>query len=321
MLGVPLLTPRLSSYLLSLVTMSTPQPRESRDSMSNEVVVTDHPIAEIVPATPMGYDTAVREHSGSDRLRANREHQPTRRMIGRARGIVRPGLIDKVDRDHLQPDAAFLRRRIVVAITLAVGATLLGFSFSVQQGDPAFYALTFGLAATWTFGSLLSGPLHMGHILLGGTLRRPIVTPIVTGLLLARLFVVGALIVLSIPTLATSRKMSRLRRLGISGSFHDHVVTASPRNCFFVRTLRSYWRVHPLLISTILYAVGNYCRWQSCAGLRGRCSRHRCGAAAPSLRRRTGTHPHPHHMVAQPAVCPAADLRRNSVITGRPQCD
>src|SRR5215217_8764591 len=106
-------------------------------------------------------------------------------MMVRVIGAVRPVLIEKVERDHRQSDTAFLRRRIVVAITLAVGAALLGLSFAVQQGDPAFYPLTFGLAATWTLGSLLSGPLHLGHILLGGRLRRPIVTPIAVGLLLA----------------------------------------------------------------------------------------------------------------------------------------
>ena len=109
-----------------------------------------------------------------------------RRMIKRATGVVRPVLIDKVERDHWQSDAAFLRRRIVVAITLVIGATLLGLSFSVGQGDPAFYPLTFGLAAAWMLGSLLSGPLHLGHILLGGTLRRPIITPIAVGLLVGR---------------------------------------------------------------------------------------------------------------------------------------
>ena len=123
-------------------------------------------------------------------------------MIKRASAVVRPVLIDKVERDHWQSDAAFLRRRIVVAITLAVGVTLLGLSFSVRQGDPAFYPLTLGLAATWTLGSLLSGPLHLGHVLLGGTLRRPIITPIAVGLLLAAIFVLGAFIVRTVPTLA-----------------------------------------------------------------------------------------------------------------------
>jgi uncharacterized protein len=178
-------------------------------------------------------------------------------MIGRAVGIVRPVLIDKVERDHLQPDAAYLRRRIVVAITLAVGATLLGFSFSVRQGDPTFYALTFGLAATWTFGSLLSGPLHMGHILLGGTLRRPIITPIVVGLLLAALFILGALIVRSIPTLARLAEdvlgYARLGNLWII--LVITLVNGIAEELFFRGALFAAIGVwHPVLISTVLYA-------------------------------------------------------------------
>jgi uncharacterized protein YbjT (DUF2867 family) len=62
MFAVPLLTPRLSSYWLSLVTdVDTTTARHLVDSMSNEVVVTDNSIAEVVPATLMGYDDAVRE--------------------------------------------------------------------------------------------------------------------------------------------------------------------------------------------------------------------------------------------------------------------
>jgi len=62
MFAVPLLTPRLSSYWLSLVTdVDTAAARNLVDSMSNEVVVTDHSIDEIIPATPMSYDDAVRE--------------------------------------------------------------------------------------------------------------------------------------------------------------------------------------------------------------------------------------------------------------------
>jgi uncharacterized protein YbjT (DUF2867 family) len=62
MLAVPLLSPRLSSYWLSLVTdVDAATARNLVDSMSNEVVVTDDQISEIVPSTPMGYDEAVRE--------------------------------------------------------------------------------------------------------------------------------------------------------------------------------------------------------------------------------------------------------------------
>jgi hypothetical protein len=96
-------------------------------------------------------------------------------------GVIRPVLSDKVERNHRQTDAQFRRRRIVVAITLVVGAMLLGQSFATEQGDPAFYPLTFGLAASWAIGSFASGPLHLGHIKVAGVLRRPVVTPILVG--------------------------------------------------------------------------------------------------------------------------------------------
>jgi uncharacterized protein len=183
---------------------------------------------------------------------------PPRWMIGRAMDIVRPVLIDKVERDHWQSDTAFLRRRIVVAVTLAVGATLLGLSFSVRQGDPAFYALTFGLAATWTLGSLLSGPLHLGHILRGGTLRRPIITPIAVGLLLAALFLLGAFVVRTIPPLASLAEdvlgYARLGNLWII--FMITLVNGIAEEFFFRGALfAAIGAWHPVLISTVIYAL------------------------------------------------------------------
>ena len=58
---VPVLTPRLSSYWLSLVTdVDTTTARNLIDSMGTEVVVTDHSIRDLVPGEPLGYDEAVR---------------------------------------------------------------------------------------------------------------------------------------------------------------------------------------------------------------------------------------------------------------------
>ena len=179
-------------------------------------------------------------------------------MIGRAIGIVRPVLIDKVERDHRQSDAAFLRRRIVVAITLALGATLLGLSFSLRQGDPAFYPLTFGLAATWTLGSVLSGPLHLGHIQLAGRLRRPTITPIAVGLLLAALFVLGALIVRTIPSLVRLAEdvlgYARLGNLWVICVIT--LVNGIAEELFFRGALFAAIGVrHAVLISTALYVL------------------------------------------------------------------
>jgi len=179
-------------------------------------------------------------------------------MVRRTMDIVRPVLIDKVERDHWQPDEAFVRRRIVVGITLAVGATLLGLSFSVRQGDPAFYPLTLGLAATWTLGSLLSGPLHLGHIPRGGTLRRPIITPIVAGLLLAALFVLGAFVIRTIPALASLTEdvlgYARLGNLWII--LVITLVNGIAEELFFRGSLfAAIGTWHPVLISTVLYAL------------------------------------------------------------------
>jgi membrane protease YdiL (CAAX protease family) len=180
-----------------------------------------------------------------------------KQLIGRALGIVRPVLIEKVERDHRQSDKAFLRRRIVVAITLAVGSTLLGLSFSVQQGDSAFYPLTLGLAITWTLGSLLSGPLHLGHILLGGRLRRPIITPIAVGLLLAALFVLGALLVRTIPSLVKLTEdvlgYARLGNLWIIVMIT--LINGVAEELFFRGALFAAIGLrHAVLISTVLYA-------------------------------------------------------------------
>src|SRR5215218_10173394 len=62
MLALPLLTPRLSSYWLALVTdVDTATARNLVDSMSNEVVVTEKSITELVPGPPLSYRDAVRE--------------------------------------------------------------------------------------------------------------------------------------------------------------------------------------------------------------------------------------------------------------------
>ena len=59
--GVPVLTPRLSSYWLALVTdVDVTTGRNLIDSMGTEVVVVDHSIREIVPGEPLPYAEAVR---------------------------------------------------------------------------------------------------------------------------------------------------------------------------------------------------------------------------------------------------------------------
>ena len=71
-LPVPLLSPRLSSRWLALVTdVDTRTGRALIDSMINEVVVRDAAIRKLVPFDPIDYDTAVLQALG-ERARAGR---------------------------------------------------------------------------------------------------------------------------------------------------------------------------------------------------------------------------------------------------------
>jgi uncharacterized protein YbjT (DUF2867 family) len=69
---VPLLSPRLSSLWLALVTdVDTATGRALVDSMTNEVIVRDNSIRDLIPFEPMPYDDAVRK-ALSERRQAER---------------------------------------------------------------------------------------------------------------------------------------------------------------------------------------------------------------------------------------------------------
>ncbi|KWX22964.1 MULTISPECIES: CPBP family intramembrane glutamic endopeptidase [Mycolicibacterium] len=88
-----------------------------------------------------------------------------------------------------------LRRRIVVGVVLVAGAMLQAYSLGREPGDTSFYWLTLAMAAVWTVGAIVSGPLQLGRD------RRPIVLGTVVGLGLGAMFAVGGLIARLIPGL------------------------------------------------------------------------------------------------------------------------
>ena len=167
-------------------------------------------------------------------------------------------LIDKVERDHSQPDTEFRHRRIVAAVVLVVGAVLLGISLGIKPGNPVFYPLTLMVAATWTVGALASGPLHLGQIPVRGSLRRPVLTPILLGLLAGAVFVVGALVVRQIPPLAAyvdevlaHADQGYLPLIALVALVNGVAEEAFFRGGLFAAIGRRY----PVLISTAVYAV------------------------------------------------------------------
>lgn len=106
---------------------------------------------------------------------------------------------------HAAPETEQVRRRRrqVVAVTTVAGATLLGRSLSTRPGSREFYSSTAAVAAMWTLGSFLSGPLHLGRT--RGRRRRPparpVVGPLATALGTFGVFFVGASIARRIPVL------------------------------------------------------------------------------------------------------------------------
>ena len=139
------------------------------------------------------------------------------------------------------------------------GATLLGLSLSSKPGSRRFYVLTLGVAATWTGGALASGPLHLGQIQSrDDTLRRPIVTPVVTGVGAFGLFYGAAHVSRHVPVLDNA--VARVLRFADRGSTPLVVLTTCANGVaeelFFRGALyAAVGRRHPVVKSTAAYAL------------------------------------------------------------------
>jgi CAAX protease family protein len=178
--------------------------------------------------------------------------------LPRIRNIVAPSLIDRVPRDHEETDRDFLRRRIVVAVALVVGAVLLGFSLSIRPGDSTFYALTGAVAVVWTVGGLASGPLHLGYISFRGAVRRPVLSPLVIGVIAAAVFVAGAFAVREIRPLRdyVENVLAHAQQGSTALIVLVTLANAIGEEIFFRGALfAAIGRRYPVVISTIVYAI------------------------------------------------------------------
>lgn len=177
---------------------------------------------------------------------------------GRLGSALRPALIDKVERDHRQSNSQFMRRRVVVGITLVIGAVLLGFSLNAAPGGAAFYTLSVALAASWVVGGFASGPLHLGRINFRGELRRPIVLPILLGLAMAVVFILGAVIVRNIDPLRsiTENVLAFARYGSLPLVALVTLMNGIAEEIFFRGALfAAIGTWHPVAISTVIYTL------------------------------------------------------------------
>jgi len=174
------------------------------------------------------------------------------------RAFVNAALIEKVDRDHRDPDDVFRRRQVVVALSSVVRSAVLAWALRITPGDPLFYVATLTLAAVWLVGALLSGPLHagMGHTRRGEK-ARPIVQSLVLGVLLLVLFLVGALVVARIPVLRepVDQLLDHARFGAFTAVLAITFVNGVVEELYFRGALYAALPRHQVTLTTVLYAL------------------------------------------------------------------
>ena len=134
----------------------------------------------------------------------------------------------------------------------------MGYSLTRPPGDVTFYWLTMALAAVWTVGSLLSGPLHLGRTTWGPTARRPVLIGAATGLAAGLAFLIGGLAARNIPAVAEriTDVLQYTRHGPIGLILVIAMVNGVAEELFFRGALyTSLGRFYPVLISTVLYAA------------------------------------------------------------------
>ena len=170
---------------------------------------------------------------------------------------LRRSLVDVVPRDQRESPTAWRRRRLVTVGVLVVGGVVLGWSLRLPPGDDLFYAGTAALAAVWAVGAVLSGPLHLGRIAMEDRLARPIITPLVLGLGLAAVFVVGALVVRQLPWLAeqVARVMEHADLASLPLVVVITAVNGIAEELFFRGALYAAIPRHPVVWTSAAYTV------------------------------------------------------------------
>lgn len=126
-----------------------------------------------------------------------------RRFLHEPRAFLTAALVNPVERIRTETPAVRRRRRIVVGVTVVLGAVALGLALSIEPGAPEFYAATLGVAALWILGALISGPLYLGEgRTRDGGRSRGVLQGFLLGLMLLAVFLAGALVVNRIPVLS-----------------------------------------------------------------------------------------------------------------------
>jgi membrane protease YdiL (CAAX protease family) len=179
--------------------------------------------------------------------------------VAEVRSFVRAALVTPVPRDHTESDAAFRRRRVVAVVTLVVGSVVLTLALRIPPGDPLFYAATVGLAAIWTIGAFVSGPLHLGRARTrSGGDARPLVQSLALGAILLAVFLLGGFVIAHVPPLRdpVTHLLDHARLGSLTLVAAITAVNGIAEELYFRGALYSaVGRRHAVLVTTVDYAL------------------------------------------------------------------
>ena len=152
--------------------------------------------------------------------------------------------------------AARRRRRAVTAITIVIGTTLLAATLRVPRGSAWFTILGLLVAATWTVGSIVSGPIPLQPD--RDVVWRTVVGPVVGGVAAFGAFVAAYLVARHLPlvgaaldgVLATADAGPTALVLFVA------LVNGAGEELFFRGALHAALEPHrPAIATTIAYVV------------------------------------------------------------------
>ncbi|HEX6056626.1 MAG TPA: CPBP family intramembrane glutamic endopeptidase [Intrasporangium sp.] len=179
--------------------------------------------------------------------------------VAELRAFLDAALVRPVPGAVADPPGMRARRRVVVGLTLVVGAVVLAWALRIRPGDPLFYAATLTLAAVWAAGAVLSGPLRLGrgHTRRGSTPDRPIVQSLALGSLLGAIFLAGALVVARLPGLRepVDDLLDHARYGSLPVVIAITVLNGVAEELYFRGALYAALPSHAIGVTTILYTL------------------------------------------------------------------
>ena len=226
---------------------------------------------------------------------------------------LRRALWDVVPRDQRDTPQGLRRRQLVTVGFVLLGAVVLGLSLRIDPGSAGSTPSTLGLACVWAVGAFASGRLHLGRIAFRDRHTRPVLTPIALGLLLAGVFVVGALLVRNVALLnPLEDQVVSVIDYADQGSLPIlvviTVVNGIAEELFFRGAAYAAITRSPVLWTTLGVRRRDGRHRQRDALLRRRAPRPGVRPRAPGVRRDPRADPHALHLVADDAAGAAARL-------------